>query len=231
MLNLNDILNTFGSIIENNILLAPFIALLSGIIVSFSPCNLSTIPLIIGYIAGTNASYKRSLKVSLSYALGNALMFAILVYISVVFNQFIRLSGDLWYIILGIILIFMVFQLWNIVTIIPSSNLINKNSKKGDIGAFIVGILSGLFSSPCSTPVLVILLTIIGIKGSLLYGFILLLLYSFGHSIIVILAGTSFGLIKKISTHSKYNLTNNIIKTIYGLIILAIAYYMFYMGF
>ena len=47
---INDILGYLGSIINNNYLLAPIVSLVAGIIASLSPCNLSSIPLVIGYI-------------------------------------------------------------------------------------------------------------------------------------------------------------------------------------
>jgi thiol:disulfide interchange protein len=63
-------------------------------------------------------------------------------------------------------MILMALQTWGIFEIIPSSYLISKNTKKGFAGAFITGILGGIFSSPCSTPVLIALLAIVAGKGS-----------------------------------------------------------------
>jgi cytochrome c biogenesis protein CcdA len=72
------------------------------------------------------------------------------------------------------------------------------------MGAFFAGILGGLFSSPCATPVLIALLAIVAQKGSLLWGALLLLLYSAGHSTLVLIAGTSIGFVKKLSANEKY---------------------------
>jgi cytochrome c-type biogenesis protein len=229
---MNEILNNFTSIIEKNYLFAPFLALFAGVLASFSPCNLSSIPLILGYLQGTEAdNYKKPLLLSITYAIGTAITFTILGIVATLFGNALRLTGDLWYLLFGIILVLMVLQLWDIINVIPSTNLVGKNKKRGYFGAFSIGLLAGLFSSPCSTPVLIIILTIIGINGNLLYGIMLLLLYSIGHSVFVIIAGTSYGVIKKIIASDKYDKYDYLIKTIFGLIILLVAYYMFYLGF
>ena len=64
---INDILGYLGSIINNNYLLAPIVSLVAGIIASLSPCNLSSIPLVIGYI--TKNSKHNSLE-KLLFAIG-----------------------------------------------------------------------------------------------------------------------------------------------------------------
>jgi cytochrome c biogenesis protein CcdA len=99
------------------------------------------------------------------------------------------LASSWWYIVLGVIMVLMALQVWGIFELIPSSYLISKNTKRGFVGAFVAGILGGVFSSPCSTPVLIALLAIVAGKGSVLWGILLLLLYSVGHSILAVVAG------------------------------------------
>ena len=38
--------------IRNNMWLAPLLALLAGVLTSITPCSLSSVPLIIGYVGG-----------------------------------------------------------------------------------------------------------------------------------------------------------------------------------
>ena len=229
---MTSILNSLSNIIESNYWIAPLIALLSGLLTSFSPCSLSSIPLVIAYVGGSDSKEpKKALKLSLIFSLGSALTFTTLGVIAVLLGKMIRFTGDWWYILLGILLVLMALQIWEIINIIPSNNLFTKNKKRGYIGAFIMGILSGLFSSPCSTPVLIVLLAIVSAKGSLVYGIILLLLYSIGHSVLAVIAGTSISYVKKIKESKKYKNINDIIKLIFGLLILSLAFYLFYLGF
>jgi cytochrome c biogenesis protein CcdA len=128
-------------------------------------------------------------------------------------------------------MILMALQTWGIFEIIPSSYLISKNTKKGFAGAFITGILGGIFSSPCSTPVLIALLAIVAGKGSILWGILLLLLYSVGHGILAIVAGISVGFVQKLSSSEKYGKASSVLKIATGTLILLIGFYMFYLGF
>lgn len=92
--------------------------------------------------------------------------FTALGFIASIAGSLIGTPVSWWYIILGIIMVLMALQTWGIYEIIPSSYLLSKNTKKRFVGAFIAGILGGVFSSPCSTPVLIALLAIVAGKGS-----------------------------------------------------------------
>jgi thiol:disulfide interchange protein DsbD len=63
----------------------------------------------------------------------------------------------------------------------------------GLVGAFTLGAASGLVASPCTAPVLGIILTYVGSTQNVIIGGILLLLFSFGLSLILLLAGTFSG--------------------------------------
>ena len=107
----------------------------------------------------------------------------------------------------------------------------SKNRKKGYLGAFIAGILGGIFSSPCSTPVLIALLAIVAGKGSIIWGASLLILYSIGHGLLALAAGTSFSFAQKLSENIEESRAGSIIKLALGAIILLAGLYMLYLGF
>ena len=50
---MNNLLDNLGILIQNNYWLAPILAILAGLLTSFTPCSLSSIPLIIGYVGNT----------------------------------------------------------------------------------------------------------------------------------------------------------------------------------
>ena len=128
-------------------------------------------------------------------------------------------------------MVLMALQIWEIFNFIPSINLLSKNKKRGFIGAFLAGILGGIFSSPCSTPVLIAMLAIVAGEGNLVWGIILMLLYSIGHSTLVMVAGTSVGFIQKINSSDNYKKTATILKIVIGAVILLIGLYMFWLAF
>jgi len=229
---MNEILESISALMKESTWLAPLLALAAGIFTSVTPCSLSTIPLVISVVGGTGQKdTKKAFKLSLTFAAGTAITFTILGTMASLAGDLIGTSAKWWYIALGILMVMMAFQTWEIFSFIPSTYLISKSTRKGYIGALIAGILGGVFSSPCSTPVLIALLAIVAGKGSIVWGILLLLLYSFGHAVLAVIAGTSIGFVKKLTGSEKYGRFSTIIKVIMGCIILIIAFYMFYLGF
>lgn len=188
--------------------------------------------MVIGFGGGTGQrDTKRAFWLSLTFAAGSALTFTALGVIASLAGKLMGISASWWYIVLGVLMVLMALQTWGIFEIIPSSYLVSKNTRKGFVGAFIAGILGGVFSSPCSTPVLIALLAIVAGKGSILWGILLLLLYSIGHGILAIIAGTSIGFVQKLTSSKKYGKASTILKAVLGVLILLVGFYMFYLGF
>lgn len=229
---MNAFLERLSELIVSSSWLAPVLAVFAGVLTSFTPCSLSSIPLVIAYVGGTGQKdTKKAFSLSLIFAAGSAVTFTVLGVIASLAGKLIGTSASWWYGILGVLMILMALQTWGIFEIIPSSHLLSKSTRRGYIGAFLAGILGGVFSSPCSTPVLVALLAVVAGKGSIVWGILLLLLYSVGHGILGIVAGTSVGLVQKLSLSEKYGRVSTILKTVMGSLILLIGLYMFYLGF
>lgn len=230
---MDELLSSISTLILNNAWIAPFLALIAGILTSFTPCSLSSIPLIIGYVGGTGngRSTKKAFLLSLTFVIGQAITFTLLGIIATMAGSLIGASSKWWYIALGTLMLLMALQTWGIYEIIPSTYLVSKSKRKGYIGALIAGILAGIFSSPCSTPVLIALLAIVAGSGNIAWGMLLLLLYSLGHGILAIISGTSIGFVQKLARNPKYGTMSNILKVIMGLMISLIGFYMFYLAF
>lgn len=228
----NQWLETISSIISINVWFAPFLALLAGIITSITPCALTSVPLVIGYVGGTGQrDARKAFWLSGVFALGMALTFTMLGTIASLLGRLLQGTGSWWYIFLGVLMLLMALQTWGIYNFIPASYAMSKNTKRGMEGAFLAGVLGGFFSSPCATPVLVVLLAVVAKEGSLLWGIFLLLLYSLGHSFLVLIAGTSVGFVHTLSKSNKYGRFSYILNILMGLIIMFISFYMFYLGF
>lgn len=225
-------LETLSSLITQNMWLAPLLALLAGVLTSVTPCALSSVPLVIGYVGGTGGTdTKRAFRLSLTFAAGMAVTFTALGTIASMLGKLMGTSSTWWYLVLGVLMVLMALQTFEIYNFIPSTYLISKNTKKGYIGALVAGILGGIFSSPCATPVLVVLLGLVARSGNILWGILLLLLYSIGHSVLVLVAGTSIGFVKKLTASEKYGAFSKWLKYLMGTAILLIGFYMFYLGF
>lgn len=229
---INEWLAGLSVLITANIWLAPLFALIAGVLTAFTPCSLSSVPLVIGYVGGTSQrETKKAFKLSVVFALGMAVTFTILGVAASLLGQLMQGTGSWWYILLGILMMLMALQTWEIYHFIPGTNALSKSTKRGYIGAFLAGILGGLFSSPCATPVLIVLLTIVAKEGNLLWGILLLLSYSIGHSILVLTAGTSIGFVQKLSANNQYGKVSTVLRVVMGTVIFLLALYMFYLGF
>lgn len=219
-------------IISQNAWFAPVIALTAGVLSSFLPCSLSSVPLVIGYVGGTNInSTSKAFRMSLLFAAGMAVTYTSLGAAASVAGRLIGMTGKWWYIALGALMLLMALQTWEMISIIPSTHLVAKSTKKGYVGALAAGILAGVFSSPCSTPVLIVLLGIVAQGANIAWGVLLLLLYSIGHSTLVIAAGTSIGFVSRLSKSEKYGVLSKALKFIMGAAMLILSFYMFYSGF
>lgn len=229
---MNQLLEALSALIMEQFWLAPLLALLAGVVASFLPCSLSSIPLIIGYVGGTEQrDPKVAFRLSLTFAAGAALTFSVLGVIASAAGHLLGAASSWWYFALGALMLLMALQTWELFEIIPSSYLVSKNTKKGYGGAFLAGILGGVFSSPCSTPVLIALLAIVAGRGSLVWGVVLLLCYSIGHGALAVLVGTSIGFVKKLTSSEKYGRASAWTRYVMGALILLIGFYMFYLGF
>ena len=225
-------LETLSVILQENLWFAPFLAFLAGVLTAFTPCSLSSVPLVIGYVGGAGANEpKRAFQLSVIFAGGMALTFTSLGVIAALAGNLMGTASPFWYILLGVLMVLMALQIFGIYNFIPSTFLIAKSTKRGRFGAFAAGVLGGLFSSPCATPVLIVLLAFVAKEGAVGKGLLLLFLYAIGHSTLVILAGTSVAFARKITSGTKYGLLSKLLNILLGSAILLLGLYMFYLGF
>jgi cytochrome c-type biogenesis protein len=229
---MTELLEKISSVLAQNTYLAPLLALVAGVLTSFTPCSLSSVPLVVGYVGGAAKSdTKRALRLSLTFAGGSAITFTVLGVIASLAGTLMGMSASWWYILLGVLMVLMALQTWGVFEIIPSTNLLSKSTKRGYLGALVAGILGGVFSSPCSTPVLIALLALVAGQNSLLMGILSMLLYGIGHGILAVIAGTSTGFVQKLTVSNRYGRLSTVLKMLMGAAILAIGLYMFYLGF
>jgi cytochrome c-type biogenesis protein len=225
------LLSYLGNALNTGGWIAPLLALAAGVLTSLTPCSLSSIPLIIGVVGGTNAEPKRAFRLSLLFAAGAALTFTILGTAAALAGNLIGMTAKWWYLILGILMVLMALQTWELFTFIPSTWLTSRNKYRGYPGALLAGILGGLFSSPCATPALVALLAVVANSGNIAWGILLMLCYGIGHGTLSVVAGSSVSLTRRIAASGRYGRFSVILKWGMGFLILLIGFYMFYLGF
>lgn len=215
-------------LIKDNMWIGPVFSLVAGIFTSLTPCALSNIPLITGYISAGDKKYdtKKSLILSIIFAAGAAVTFLVLgITASEVGNAIGHI--EFIHIILGILMILMALQTWEIIHIIPHIHVHTSTKSSGFIGVFITGLIGGLFSSHCAVPVILLILTLASQFSSPLWVVLMLLFYSAGHGIIIIISGTSIGFANKLENGAGEK-TARIFKLVLGFIMAAIGIYMIF---
>lgn len=224
--------NLFGDItqlIQQNPWLAVLAVFVGGATTASNPCVLAMIPLLVGVVAGTErANIKKSLGFSALFVLGLSVTFAGLGLVSALMGRMLGDVGAFWkYLVAGVCLI-MGLQLLGLfkinINLPPSMNV----RKGGPIGAFLLGLLFGVVSTPCAVPILAVLLAYVASKGNVVYGGFLLFIYALGHSALILVAGTSMGAAKRMIESKGLRKTNLALQKIAGVIIILVgAYFIF----
>lgn len=104
-------------------------------------------------------------------------------------------------------------------------------SIRGYTGAFLLGLLFGLVSAPCAGPILIVLLTYLAGSGaSITWGAFLLLVYALGHSVLILVAGTSMGAARVLLENSKATHALAMLRRAAGIIIALIGVFFAWRG-
>jgi cytochrome c biogenesis protein CcdA len=163
------------------------------VISSASPCVLAAVPLVIATVGGGATTRRRALTLSLAFVAGLALCFTALGAAAALTGTLIGDVSWLWKAVLAVVLIVMGLHLTGLVTL-PLPQLDGKRFRgAGLAGAFGLGALTGTLSSPCATPILVVVLSLVAFERKVLWGTTLLAAYSLGHVVLLLAAGTASG--------------------------------------
>lgn len=230
---MTEILNALAQLIQKSVWIAPLLCLAAGVITSFTPCSLSSVPVVIVYVGGAaGGNQKKAFRLSLTMALGMALTFGVFGTLASVLGHLLHGIGMWWHLLLGAIMILMALQVWGGIRLIPDHHCHTAaTTKKGYLGAVAAGVLSGVFASHCATPVMIALLALAAESGSALWGIFLLAVYAVGHSILTVVAGTSYSTVEKWLNDPAYEKISRRLRNVLGLVILIIGILMIYFAF
>ena len=90
------------------------------------------------------------------------------------------------------------------------------------IKSFLLGLFSGAIASPCITPALAVLLTLVAEKGNPVLGFFALFLFALGMGVLLIFVGTFSTMLNLLPVSGVWMLE---IKNFFGWLILAMCVY------
>lgn len=190
-------LDNIGQIVAVYPLLAFGAVFLAGIISSASPCVLATIPLVVGFVGGyAEGDRWKAFRYSLAFILGLSLTFTAFGAVAGLLGTMFGTVGGWWYVAAGAVALAMGGQMMGLYEIRLPVKRDFRPKRGGVAGSFLLGLFFGVVSSPCATPVLVVILTYVATKGQVLYGTALLFVYAVGHCMLMLAAGTFTGFVE-----------------------------------
>ena len=181
------------------------LAFLGGLVASISPCILSLLPVNLSYIGTREITSRRDAFFKAgSFVLGVVTVLSLLGLFSsaaglilIQFRGYIQVA-------VGAIIVLMGLSLVGIVQI-PRLRLNRFTSANGTGTSFLtgpygVGITFALVSSPCTSPIMISVLTAAAATGSQWQSTLTMISYSFGYTAIIFLASLFTGLAKQTRT-------------------------------
>lgn len=188
-----------------------------------SPCHLSSIPLVVGYISSQGKiSVGRTFNISLVFSVGILITIAAIGFITASLG---RLMGDVG--VYGNYLVAVIFflvglYLLDIIKIDWNLTGFRKTNSKGLLAALILGLLFGIALGPCTFAYMAPVLGIVfqTAQTNYLLAVIFLLAFGIGHCAVIVGAGTLAGKVQKYLNWSEDSKTIMWIKRICGVLVI-----------
>ncbi len=203
---------------------------LLGLLMSLTPCIYPMIPITAGILqAQGSSSIGRSFVLAFIYTLGISTTFAVFGLIAALtghlFGQL--LVNPIFILLIIIILAYLglsMFGLYDMYVPKFMAQETNFTQKKGSLlSVFIFGAISGSMASPCLSPGLALLLSIVATLGNNLLGFIMLFMFGLGLSVPLLIVGTFSNSINMIPKSGTWMVE---IKKIFGFMLLGMCIYL-----
>ncbi len=203
-----------------------------GLLLSFTPCVFPMYPILTGIIVGQGKGLttKKAFTLSFFYVQGMAITYTLLgIVVALAGAQFQAIFQHPFVLIaLSILFIFLALSMFGVFNLaLPASwqnklNNISNKQKGGSIaGVAMMGVISGLVASPCTTAPLTGALLYISQTGDVILGASALYALSLGMGLPLLVLGSSGGKLLP-----KAGAWMNVIKNIFGLLLLAVPVFL-----
>lgn len=201
-------------------------ALLGGLLTALNPCVLAMVPLIVGFVGGQKDMTTRKAALYTGvFVLGFCIELAL---IFTVMSGIAPYLKGVWmnYVIAAICILMGLFFLdvFQIPALVSQEKL---PKTTGYAGALLFGFMYGLISLPCTGPALLLILSLIPVKGAA-FGGGLLIFYGLGNCTLLVVAGTSIGAVRRITESRNAQKATNLIKKVAAVLIIIMGIYFIY---
>jgi cytochrome c-type biogenesis protein len=215
---------------------SPFIAISASLVwgilsILLSPCHLSSIPLIIGFINQQGRiSTKRAFFKSALFAFGILVTIGIIGAITASVGRMMGDIGKYGNYIVAVVFFVVGLHLLGAIPMPWSGPGQVGMKRKGLLSAFILGLIFGIALGPCTfaymAPMLGITFSLA--KTNIAYGIILLLAYGIGHCSVIVVAGTFTEVVQHYLNWNERSKGATIVKKVCGVLVILGGVYLIY---
>jgi cytochrome c biogenesis protein CcdA len=221
----------FISLLENHGLLVFVAAFGIGALTSLAPCSIVSVPLLVGSALGMSSHLSPKERVRFTYifaslfALGVAVSFSILAFMVAKMGYFFSIAPLEAYIAGGIAAIAIgLYSLGILPEVIDKSRWMSRLITLRYVGAFLIGTLFGLVSTPCASAPLVAIISVAA-NAPQWYAYALVLIFALGHSLLLLAAGVSVGFAQSVASSGKIAFITSWLTKLFSLALIGIGVY------
>jgi cytochrome c-type biogenesis protein len=204
----------------------------AGLVTSLTPCIYPMIPITAGILSGTTAggaSRSRTARLTLTYATGLALFYAVLGLIAGLSGTlFGTVSASPWArLAIGNLLLVFGLAMLDVVPVSAPQRLMRWAAGLGGgsyPAVFLLGATSGLVAAPCGAPAFAAVLTWVATTRSGLLGFVYLFVFSLGMTALLVVVGLFSGSLAALPRAGQWMVW---VKKLSGVALLGMAEYYF----
>jgi len=196
--------------------------------VLFSPCHLASIPLMVAYVAGQREvlAPRQAGLYAVLFTTGLFLSIAAVGFICALLGRMLGDVGSYWQILVGLVLLWVALGMFGVQTCsVSGGGILQRLNLKGYGGAFLLGLAYGILSGSCTFGFIAPILAIITIQQQVAMGLVLIILFAVGHSLPILVAGTSTALVGRLIENQAWQSTGEWFRKGAGGMIMLLALY------
>ncbi|MEN6357959.1 MAG: cytochrome c biogenesis protein CcdA [Armatimonadota bacterium] len=225
---------TLSRAIEGAAPVALSASLIWGILsVILSPCHLSSIPLIIGFISEQgNLTTRKAFGLSFLFGLGILVTIAAIGVVTAVMGRMMGDVGRYGNYIVAAVFFIVGLHLIGVIPMPFSGPGSVRMQRKGLLASFILGLVFGIALGPCTFAYMapVLTLTFKVAAANAVYAVMLLAAYGIGHCAVIVAAGTSAEAVQNYLNWNEKSKGANIVKRACGALVMCGGVYLIYVA-
>jgi cytochrome c-type biogenesis protein len=226
------IFDTLSNLLYQNFWLAIFSSFVWGILsILLSPCHLTSIPLIIGFINSQGEiTIKRTFSLSLVFAIGILITIGIIGVITLALGRMMGDLGNFGNYIVAIVFFVMGLYLLDIIKLPWEGTGLKPTKFTGLIAALILGLLFGIGLGPCTfaymAPILGVVFEVS--HTNIFYAIVLLTAFAIGHCSVIASAGTLTKTVQKYLNWTEKSKVTKYLKKVCGVLVILGGVYLLF---